>query len=295
MTIYNCMMRQSTCYKEQIGASHLMQGIVVHSTGCNNPKISRYVQPDDVCQEYTAMIELLGKNRYKNDWNHKELQKGVHAFIGKLADNSIATVRVLEDGMFAWGVGKHEITGKSFNFDPPYYQFEICEDDLNDEEYFYAVMKEAQEFCAYLCEINNWDPNLRIVSHKESHDLGYGCDHGDPDYWLKKYGRSMEWFRECVGEIMRKDAQIEIPVDDPSGEIGEIENKKESIFSKIEWKNVLERALWTFAEGFVVALPSTSILEIDGAFWKSLIASGIMALISALKTIVVEIGGKIDG
>ena len=296
MNFYTCYMRQSTCWKAQENCHFAMHGIVVHSTGCNNPRISRYVQPDDNSQEYTAMIELLGKNKYKNDWNHKDVEKGVHAFIGLCGDNkTVATVRVLRDDMEAWGVGKHEITGKSYNFDPPYMQFEICEDDLENEEYFEKVMREAIEYCAYLCEIHGWDPNQRIVSHKEAHDQGYGCDHGDPDYWLKKYGKSMNWFRQEVSILMKADALIENP--DMPGEVHETpietEKPKQGIFSRIDWKNVGERALWTFIEGFVVALPSTIALDVDGALWKSILGAAVMSGISAVKNMIAEIGGII--
>lgn len=34
---------------------------------------------------------------------------------------------------------------------------------------------------------------------------------------------------------------------------------------KIDWLNLLERAAWTFAEGFLVALPATFSVGSDGA------------------------------
>lgn len=57
----------------------------------------------------------------------------------------------------------------------------------------------------------------------------------------------------------------------------------------MDWKNILERAIWTFVEGFLVALPSLTSLELDGALWKSILLSGIMGGISALKTFIVEL------
>ena len=58
---------------------------------------------------------------------------------------------------------------------------------------------------------------------------------------------------------------------------------------KIDWLNVAERAMWTFFEGFLVALPTTFSLEMDGAFWKSALLSAAMAGLSAVKTMLVEI------
>ena len=57
----------------------------------------------------------------------------------------------------------------------------------------------------------------------------------------------------------------------------------------INWLNVLERAGWTFFEGFLVALPTTFSIDMDGAFWKSALISAAMAGLSAVKTMLVEI------
>jgi len=58
---------------------------------------------------------------------------------------------------------------------------------------------------------------------------------------------------------------------------------------KIDWINVLERAAWTFAEGFLVALPTTFSAGMDGAAWKSALVGAAMAGLSAVKTLLVEI------
>ncbi len=57
----------------------------------------------------------------------------------------------------------------------------------------------------------------------------------------------------------------------------------------IDWKNVLERAAWTFAEGFLVALPTTFSVGMDGAAWKSVLVGAAMAGLSAVKTLLIEI------
>ena len=58
---------------------------------------------------------------------------------------------------------------------------------------------------------------------------------------------------------------------------------------KIDWLNILERAAWTFLEGFLVALPATFSLEMDGATWKSILLGAAMAGLSAVKTLIVEL------
>ena len=58
---------------------------------------------------------------------------------------------------------------------------------------------------------------------------------------------------------------------------------------KINWIDILERAAWTFAEGFLVALPATFSVGMDGVAWKSALFAAAMAGLSALKTFAIEI------
>lgn len=58
---------------------------------------------------------------------------------------------------------------------------------------------------------------------------------------------------------------------------------------KIDWINILERAAWTFVEGFLVALPATFSVDMDGAAWKSALIGAAMAGLSAVKTLIIEI------
>ena len=57
----------------------------------------------------------------------------------------------------------------------------------------------------------------------------------------------------------------------------------------VNWLNILERAMWTFVEGFLVALPATFSVGMDGAAWKAALLGAAMAGLSALKTFVIEL------
>ena len=59
--------------------------------------------------------------------------------------------------------------------------------------------------------------------------------------------------------------------------------------NRIDWMNILERAAWTFIEGFLLALPASFSLEMDGAAWKAVLFSAGMAGLSAVKTFIIEI------
>ncbi len=93
MNLHKLFLTNNECYK--VGRTITPKGIMVHSTGANNPNIKRYVGPDD---------GLLGVNQYGNHWNVERpggRQVCVHAFIGKLKDGTIATYQTLPWNMRA--------------------------------------------------------------------------------------------------------------------------------------------------------------------------------------------------
>ena len=130
-----CMMTQSTCYR---GTSPMtVKGVLWHSTGANNPWLKRYVQPDDNAGNRAALLQKLGTNYNKNDWNHIAVQAGLNAWIGKLADGSVATVQTMPWNYKPWGCGGGCNNG--------WIQFECAEDSLEDPAYFNAVYREKKK------------------------------------------------------------------------------------------------------------------------------------------------------
>lgn len=55
---------------------------------------------------------------------------------------------------------------------------------------------------------------------------------------------------------------------------------------KINWKNVLERALWTFVQGFISTMVITGFTKEE---LKATLIGGLAGGLSALKTIIVEL------
>lgn len=187
MRLRECFLTENRCYIQDAKMEPI--GIVVHSTGCNNPTLKRYVQPDD---------GQLGKNKYNNSWNRPDLSVCVNAFIGKLEDGTVATYQTLPWTTKPWGCG----SGKNGSYNNSHIQFEICEDALTDEDYMWATFNEAAELCAYLCELYSIDPS-NIVSHKEAYKAGYASNHGDPEsWWTKKFGVTMDDFRAEVTALL---------------------------------------------------------------------------------------------
>lgn len=181
MNLRKLILTENACYKA--GGKIEPKGIMVHSTGANNPFLKRYVGPDD---------GLLGKNLYGNHWNQDKpdgRKVCVHAFIGKLADGSTATYQTLPWNHRGWHAGD--------SANDTHIGFEICEDNLSDPSYFAAVYKEAMELSVYLCKQYGLTER-DIICHSEGHKLGIASNHGDVMHWFPKHGKSMDTFRADV-------------------------------------------------------------------------------------------------
>lgn len=187
MQIITAYATKNDCYKK--AQKMTPKGIVVHSTGANNPNLKRYVD---------APAEV-GVNQYGNHWNNPASVMGravcVHSFIGYALNKEVKVANILPYDFCCWGVGSG--SKGSYNYNPAYIQFEMCEDDCKNKEYFEAVYNVAVEYSVYLCKMFNI-PVDNIVSHKEAHALGYGSNHGDPDNWWGNFGRTMNDFRAAV-------------------------------------------------------------------------------------------------
>lgn len=201
-----CMMTNSTCYKQT--RTMQIKGILWHSTGANNPNLKRYVQPSENDPNYNKLINKLGKNTSENDWNHISHQAGLNCWIGKLADGTVTTVQTMPWNYRPWGCG----SGSKGSCNNGWIQFEICEDNLNNADYFNKVYEEACQITAYLCKMYNINPlgtttlnGIKvptILCHADSHKLGLGSNHGDVNHWFPKFGKSMETARKDVYNLM---------------------------------------------------------------------------------------------
>ncbi len=219
MIIHECIHTESKCYKTSPKAKPV--GIVVHSTGANNPSLKRYVQPSKNDKNRDELIKLIGKNPNGNHWN-RSVNKAVHFFIGKLASGAVGVVRTLPETISAWGVG----SGKkgSYNYAPySHIQFEVCEDNLKNENYFKDCYNAAVSLCADICRRYGWEADV-ILSHKEAHKKGYGSNHGDIDHWLKKYKLTMNDFRNAVDGLLHPVIEYKVKKGDSLSKIAKKHN-----------------------------------------------------------------------
>ena len=194
MNLNKLIFTENACYKA--GRKITVKGIMVHSTGANNPWLKRYVGPDD---------GKLGKNQYNNHWNTYHpggREVCVHGFIGKLADGTIATYQTLPWDHRGWHAG-----GSVNN---THIGFEICEDGLADATYFGKVYQEAVELCAYLCKQYGLTEK-NIICHSEGYKQGIASNHGDVMHWFPKHGKSMDTFRAAVKALLATDTEKDEP------------------------------------------------------------------------------------
>ena len=197
MNLHKLILTNNDCYKA--GRKITPKGVMVHSTGANNPNLKRYIQPND---------GLLGTNPNNNDWNRSGIELGVHAFIGKLADGTIATYQTLPWNHRAWHCG----SGKNGSGNNTHISFEICEDGLTDRNYFNKVYNEAVELTAYLCEMYSFNPlkDGVVICHSEGHSRGIASNHSDVMHWFPKHGKSMDTFRQDVYNKMNQQEEDEM-------------------------------------------------------------------------------------
>lgn len=203
MKLLKCLLTENDCYKA--GRSIKPKGVMVHSTGADNPALRRYVQPAASTPGREELLAQLGVNSNGNHWNRPGLDACVHGFVGKLADGSAAAVQTLPWDRRGWHAGTGT-SGKSAN--DTHISFEICEDSLDDPGYFETVYQEAAELTAMLCKAYGLDPLADgvVICHQDGYRMGVASNHGDVYNWFPRFGKTMDDFRADVVQAMNGDA-----------------------------------------------------------------------------------------
>ena len=200
MKLYRQFLTRNSCF----AAGEQLQpiGVMVHSTGANNPRLSRYVPGN----------AEIGVNNAGNHWDQSNvewkkkygavLNKCVHGFIGLTYDGQIAVVQTLPWDMRGWHAGMYAGNNR-------YIGFEICEDGLADPDYFRATRDAAVELTAMLCRMFGWDPMAPgvVICHAEGYKLGVASNHADVLHWWELFGYDMDMFRRDVAAKMREEEE----------------------------------------------------------------------------------------
>lgn len=202
LIIHRLYFTETDCYKT--APTRKVEGVQVHCTVSGNPYLKRYVQPDD---------GLLGKNKYNNSHNRPNISVCASAYIGKLADGTVAVYQTLPWDKRTWLSGN---SSKGNANKQGYIGFETC-CVLEDESYFKdAVMEKAILLVAYWCKEFGFKPydegpcGLRVMDHSELHRAGYASNHADITNWLKVYGMTMNDFRNKVEQVLEEGIDVNI-------------------------------------------------------------------------------------
>jgi len=177
-------------------------GIIIHSTGANNPNLKRYVNAPEIC----------GENPYKNYFDRADSDVCPHAVIGKDKNGEVKAAKLLPWNVCCWGCGSG--SKGSYNYAPAYIQIEIAEDALNDRAYFEEVFGLAADLCQRLMKNYPTIKTENIISHHEAYLRGYASNHADCDHWLRKFGKNMDWFRALVAPEKQVKLTAEITVNE---------------------------------------------------------------------------------
>lgn len=202
MKLYEQLLTRNSCFAT--GQALDVRGIMVHSTGANNPLLSRYVPGN----------KQIGFNTAGNHWDQtnaqwkekfgQPLNKCVHAFIGQTHDQEIAVVQTLPWIMRGWHAGLSAGNSR-------YIGFEICEDGLADPDYFKATYDAAVELTAMLCKQFGLNPleDGVVICHAEGYQRGVASNHGDVLHWWSKFDHTMDMFRWAVAvKILEEDDEV---------------------------------------------------------------------------------------
>lgn len=198
MKIVESIMTKNPCYSNGRKLDNGVQGLMLHSVGCSQPKASAFINNwnnpsyDRACVH--GFIDANDGTIYQTlpwDW------RGWHA--GGSANNTHIGVEMCEPDCIKYG------GGSSFT----------CSDTKRAKEMVNRVYNSAVQLFAMLCKMYKLDPLADgvIISHKEGHYRGVASNHGDPEHLWKGLGLSytMDTFRKDVAKVIGEDKAESIP------------------------------------------------------------------------------------
>lgn len=213
-----CILTHSTNYLQGSYRSTPPLGVVVHSTGANNPWVKRYAQALSDEPNYQYLQSVIGVNTNYNSWNQlANNYVGVHGFCGKMADGHVQFIQTLPWYTQAWHVGQG---WSGYSLNNYYIGIEMCEDGLWDQNYCKQVYDEMVEVIAYLCVYFGWNvygcnyiggQQIPVITtHAQGSRLGVASSHCDPENWWPHFGYTIEQFRNDVQACINKGQEDDI-------------------------------------------------------------------------------------
>ena len=154
--------------------------------------------------------KFLRTNLNRHDGMNSPKAEGLpHILIGEEICGQIRAIHTLP---FEWNsdmCGNGEL-GTFDAGDERALQIAICKDRSFDYKYFRKVISAAADVCADMCERFRLSPG-DIVSHAEAHCRWKANESINPDYWIERFGYSMDDFRRWVR--LRIESDEELPIE----------------------------------------------------------------------------------
>ena len=267
MELRKYILTENDCYKSNRQIKPI--GIMVHSTGANNPNLRRYINPDD---------GFLGVNSYGNHWNQPNVKKCVHAMIGRDKEGKVKIYQTLPWNWRGW----HAASGLSGSANNTHISFEILEDDLQNKYYFENVYTAAVELCAYLCKLYDLKVS-NVIGHYEGALFGIASNHVDPSHWFKLYGKSMDIMRQDIAKLLETEQEdtmnkVNVKLNGINHDAYLIDGRPyvllrpfgEALGAKVDWFGEEQGAVITPAKPQVVEVPDIVSREKIANFVKAL-------------------------
>ena len=174
-----CLMTNSTAWAKGSEAM-IPQGIVIHSSGFEQPYLWYFVQPSNSDPHKIDILDIIGINKKHTDYNHTYRRNNYHYWIGKDAEGEVRVVQTFPNSF--------DISNDKF--------IHICilEDDLKNKDYVLHIIAKLAPLCAQLCEEFNF-PSNKIYDHSELSNMP------DANYWLCRYGYCAKDIRQIVKNL----------------------------------------------------------------------------------------------
>lgn len=185
MKLVKSIMTKNPCYSKGRKLDNGVQGLMLHSVGCSQPKALAFI----------------------NSWNTPSYDRAcVHGFIDANDGTIYQTLPWNWRGRHAGGAANSTHIGIEM-CEPDCIKYSggatfTCSDTTKAKEMVKRTYEAAVELFAMLCKQFSLNPlkDGVIISHAEGYKRGIASNHGDPDYlWSQlKTGYTMDTFRKDV-------------------------------------------------------------------------------------------------
>lgn len=189
LTYYQIMATNNPCYKQGSKRSSTSR-LILHSVGCNNAWLKRWISPDD---------GQIGDDGVYNGWNTTTCDTLVHFVIGLDKNGISRAYQMAPLDLRVWGCG----SGSRGSGNNIAIQVEMTEDTSMGSTLAKKNYAVAVNLFASLCKQYGLSSSA-IWSHKEACAAGYASNHGDPESWFKSSGSglTMDGFRKDVQTVL---------------------------------------------------------------------------------------------